>query len=143
MGMYVAMVVTCWLCLAIVTPRKPQWGNEVEELVYTRLLGRQHLLFGITAVMTAALVLALVVTLPKRMTPGMSAPPSTPTQQIVSDPGTPPLLSAYCDATAARSPVCYFPQPEHDLEFKAERQANGIWQVVGTHALTRAIDDGR
>src|SRR5436305_781925 len=36
--------VTCWLCTLIATPRRPRLGDEVAELVYSRLLGRQQLL---------------------------------------------------------------------------------------------------
>src|SRR5690242_3048607 len=95
MGMCVAMVATCWLCLAIVTPRKPRWGNEVEELVYTRLLGRQHLLFGVIAALTVALALVLVVTLPQRMTSVIAPPPIAPPQVIASNFAPSPLLRAY------------------------------------------------
>lgn len=37
----IALPVTCWVCTLLATPRRPHLGNEVEELVYARLLGRQ------------------------------------------------------------------------------------------------------
>ncbi len=37
----------------------------------------------------------------------------------------PTLLSAYCDAVAAHSPVCFLPQVEHSVMLKAERQEDG------------------
>lgn len=32
------IALTCWLCTLIALPRKPLPNNEVQELVYTRLL---------------------------------------------------------------------------------------------------------
>jgi len=37
----IAIPLTCWLCAFVAIPRKPLPGNEVQELVYARLLGRQ------------------------------------------------------------------------------------------------------
>ena len=55
-----AVALTCWLCSLIALPRKPLPNNEVQELVYARLLGRQHLLMLLALVVTAGAVLMLV-----------------------------------------------------------------------------------
>lgn len=55
-----AVALTCWLCSLIALPRKPLPNNEVQELVYTRLLGRQHLLMLLALAATAGALLALV-----------------------------------------------------------------------------------
>jgi hypothetical protein len=43
---------TCWLCALIATPRKPLPGDEVQELVYRRLVGRHHMLVALAAAAT-------------------------------------------------------------------------------------------
>lgn len=63
---YAAIPLTCWLCALIAAPRRPRVGNEVAELVYIRLLGRQQWLVLLAAVATAVLFVALVITLPQR-----------------------------------------------------------------------------
>ena len=50
-----AIPLTCWLCALIAAPRRPRVGNEVAELVYIRLLGRQQRLVLLAAVATAVL----------------------------------------------------------------------------------------
>ncbi len=37
---YAIIPLTCWACALLAAPRRPAFGNEVEELVYSRLLGR-------------------------------------------------------------------------------------------------------
>lgn len=58
-----ATVGTLWLSALIARPRKPRLGDEVQQLVYTRLLGRQGTLalvaFIATLVMSVALMIAV------------------------------------------------------------------------------------
>lgn len=41
MFMFAAIPLMCWLCVLVAMPHKPLPNNEVQELVYARLLGRQ------------------------------------------------------------------------------------------------------
>jgi len=61
---FAAASLTCWLCVLIVTPRKPRCGDEVQELVYTRLLGRHHLLVFFAAAITAGTLLTGILAIP-------------------------------------------------------------------------------
>jgi hypothetical protein len=68
-----AISVTCWLCALVASPRKPLPGNEVEELVYARLLGRQHRLALLALVVTIVAFVAVVIALPQRIPRSESA----------------------------------------------------------------------
>jgi len=68
---YAAIPLTCWLAAVIATPRRPRLGNDVEELVYARLLGRQQILRFVALIATMALFLFFVATLPARVDPGL------------------------------------------------------------------------
>lgn len=57
-----AIVCTFWLCALLARPRKPLRGNEVQELVYSRLLGRQQTLMLLAVFATAAILIALALT---------------------------------------------------------------------------------
>jgi len=61
---YAAIPLTCWLAALIAAPRRPRLGNEIEELVYSRLLGRQELLRLLAIIVTAVAFFALILTLP-------------------------------------------------------------------------------
>lgn len=50
----VTAAVTLWAAALAAAPRRPRVGNEVQELVYRRLLGRQHLLVLCASAVTAA-----------------------------------------------------------------------------------------
>jgi hypothetical protein len=115
MSVGIAIVLSCWCCVLIATPRRPRLGNEVEELVYTRLLGRQHLLVGFAALVTAATVFVLVVTLPQRVDPTL---------------GEARRVNQYCAAAAAGAPVCYRLGPDGRW-LEAARQAEGQWIITG------------
>lgn len=67
MEICVAVAVTLWVAALVASPRRPLMGNEVQELVYVRLLGRQQLLVFVATAATAALALALVLSLPARV----------------------------------------------------------------------------
>jgi hypothetical protein len=101
--MFILMTVplTCWLCVLVASPRRPRLGNEVEELVYTRLLGRQQLLTLLAIVMTAMAGLIIVLTLPSQIAP--ARPVFQVGQQV-------------CTHTPSRPAVCY------------NLQADGRWQ---------------
>ncbi len=57
---------TCWLCAWLARPRKPLRGNEVQELVYGRLLGRQQCLIVLALLLTGGMLLCMIGTLPQR-----------------------------------------------------------------------------
>src|SRR5205807_728666 len=63
--------VTCWLCAWLATPRRPLVGNEVQELVYGRLLGRQQRLVLLAIVATALVFLPLILLLPSTINPDL------------------------------------------------------------------------
>jgi hypothetical protein len=67
MWILIAIPLTCGLCALLARPRRPRLGNEVEELVYTRLLGRQQRLLLLACTMTVATLLLLVLSLPRRI----------------------------------------------------------------------------
>jgi hypothetical protein len=114
-ALFVTML-TCWCCALLATPRRPRLGNEVEELVYSRLLGRHHLLIGFAAIVTALTVLAAVVTLPRRVDATL---------------GQSRALNQYCAAVAAGAPSCY--RVDSDGRWaEAVRLSDGEWEVVTT-----------
>lgn len=57
-----AIPLTCWLCALIALPRKPLPDNEVQELVYARLLGRQRTLMLFALLVTLGGLLVLLAT---------------------------------------------------------------------------------
>jgi len=113
---YALVLLTCWFCALLATPRKPRLGNEVEELVYTRLLGRQHLLVFFAAIITAASVVVLIVTLPQQNDPTL---------------GESRRVNQYCAAASANLPFCC-KLAANGTWMKAARQSDGQWIVVGT-----------
>ena len=69
---YTAIPLTCWLCALLALPRRPRPGNEIAELVYARLLGRQQRLLLLAVVVTAMTFLAIVVHLPSSINHDLS-----------------------------------------------------------------------
>jgi hypothetical protein len=62
-----AVALTCWFCALLALPRKPRLNDEVQELVYARLLGRQQVLMLVALVATAGAFFAFVaLTQPNR-----------------------------------------------------------------------------
>lgn len=110
-----ASVASLWLAAFVAMPRRPLPNNEVQELVYTRLLGRQHraLLLAIVVTMLGAFVLVLSLS-------------STP----AAHPNGAPSRQQVCFDGVALLPTCYTPQPE-GAWVEEELQANGTWRVVG------------
>lgn len=52
---------TCWLCAFIAIPRRPRIGNEVEELVYARLLGGHQRLVLLALIVSAIAFFTLLI----------------------------------------------------------------------------------
>jgi hypothetical protein len=85
-----AVALTSWLCALLAIPRRPLPNNEVQELVYARLLGRQQILMLFAVIATAAAFLALVTAArPDRIDPGFHAlrHPNASCVQGTYDPG--------------------------------------------------------
>jgi hypothetical protein len=56
-----AIAATCWACALLAVPRRPMPGNEVAELVYSRLLGRQQRLVLAASTATAMVGIAALI----------------------------------------------------------------------------------
>jgi hypothetical protein len=110
-----ASVVSLWLAAFVTMPRKPLPNNEVQELVYARLLGRQHRAVLLATIVTALGFFALVLSVPVRPAAHPNGAPSR--RQICFD-GAAILLT------------CYTPQPG-GMWIQEELQASGTWRVVG------------
>jgi hypothetical protein len=112
----VAIPLTCWLCVLLALPRKPLPGNEVQELVYSRLLGRQARLVVLALVLTAAAFVVGITTLPTQADPDLT---------------TARRVRAYCDLTAAHQSVCHYLQADGTW-LEVRRQSDESWSVVAT-----------
>lgn len=110
MAMFAAIPLTCWLCVLIAMPRKPLPGNEIEELVYSRLLGRHHHLRLLALIVTLFMLLGLVISLPSRVDPTLR------TRRVCTDP-------------PSGSPTCYRPQSDGTWA-QEELERDGTWHVV-------------
>lgn len=108
-----ASVVSLWLAAFVAMPRAPLPNNDVQELVYARLLGRQHRAFLLAIIVTALGFFALVLSMP-------SLPAAHPN-------GAPSRRQICFDDTP---PTCYTPQPG-GAWLQEELQAGGTWRVVG------------
>jgi len=126
---YAAIPLTCWLCALLATPRKPRVGNEVEELVYSRLLGRQQMVALLALLVTAAAVLAIVVTLPQRLDPDLN----TVRQAHAACVEARQVESSARDGGATVLPHCLALQPGGTWAEQMER-ADGSWLLVATLA---------
>jgi hypothetical protein len=62
-----AIPITCWLCAWLARPGKPLIGNDIQEFVYGRLLGRQQRLTFLALIVTGMMLVALVVMLPQHI----------------------------------------------------------------------------
>jgi hypothetical protein len=83
----VAIPLTCWLCAIVALPRKPHRGNEVEDLVYTRLFGRQQHLILLALLASAVAIAVFVIRLPGR-SPAEDSAMQPPPQIICNTPLT-------------------------------------------------------
>jgi hypothetical protein len=73
MLMLAAIPITCWLCALIAKPRRPSPGNEVQEFVYSRLLGRHQQLSLLVLIVTAGAFLIFVLSLSPQADPTLNA----------------------------------------------------------------------
>ncbi|MHB8647303.1 MAG: hypothetical protein ACYDAR_16065 [Thermomicrobiales bacterium] len=108
----IAVALTCWLCSLIALPRRPLPNNEMQELVYARLLGRHHVLRLLALIVTAVLFLALVMTLPSRVDATLRA-------------------HRVCTHPSIGFPTCYSEQ-RGGTWAREELGGDGNWIVVGT-----------
>jgi hypothetical protein len=111
----IAIPITCWLCALVAIPRRPRLGNEGEELVYARMLGRQQRLMLLALVATLAAFVAIAVAMPRRVQPNPVVASSA--QQVCTDEPMSP-------------PTCYTPQPSGTW-VKEELQTDGTWLRTG------------
>jgi hypothetical protein len=58
---------TCWLCAWLARPSKPLRDNEVQELVYGRLLGSDRRLTLLALLLTGGMLLCVILTLPQQI----------------------------------------------------------------------------
>ncbi len=125
---YAAIPLTCWLCALIVRPQKPLVGNEVQEMVYARLLGRHQRLLILALIVTMIVFLTWVVTLPQRVDPDMN---------------TVRHGHRTCDYPSVGFPTCYVLQRD-GMWSRQELESDGTWIVVATVSslpLTAMSDD--
>jgi hypothetical protein len=108
-----ASVASLWLAAFVAMPGKPLPHNEVQELVYGRLLGRQHRVIALATIVTAIGFFTLVLSMASNSPARSDGAPSQ--RQICFD--------------GVVLPICYTPQPggtwaEEELE-------DGTWHMVG------------
>jgi hypothetical protein len=110
----VAVALTCWLCAVLALPRKPRRNDELQELVYARLLGRQQTLMLVALVATALAFMVFVAGLPQRT--GTDEEGAPVRQRLCSDS---PLLPSTCYTRLS------------DGQWTEEQlQADGSWRIV-------------
>jgi hypothetical protein len=63
----VSVPLALWLAAFVARPRRPLPGNEVQELVYSRLLGRYERLVLLALIVTGVMVIGVTVTLPRHL----------------------------------------------------------------------------
>ena len=112
-------IVTVWIAAFITMPHKPRLSNEVEELVYARLLGRQHRVLFLAIIVTALGLFALVLSMPASLAAGGKS--AAPRQQM-------------CFNTGGSAPICHTPQPGGE-RLEEELQKDGTWRVVGVSSV--------
>ena len=117
----------CWIVVLIARPRTPLPGNEVQELVYSRLLGRQQVLMLFALLVTGMALLVFIVGLPQRMDPDLRAVRRTQAACLDARHKASDALD-YGITSAAH---CYELQPGGTWVQKVERP-DGSWLVVGT-----------
>ena len=117
MSAMVAIIVTCWVCVCIATPRRPLLNNEIEELVYTRLHGRQQLLMLFAITVTATALFAMALALPGRA----ASPPALPELSPLYRP------AGQENAALARIRGDHCIQPPNRPFTCFELQAGGTW----------------
>lgn len=117
MEMCAIAAVAFWIAALVASPGKPRLGDEMQEFVYRRLLGRQHLLVLLASAVTALMVVALILSLPVRVHAEMELArlACQPTAEGYTKHCHPyedarwqiaPVATAQCDAVDRRYPPC-------------------------------------
>ncbi len=121
--------VICWVMVVAARPRKPLPDNEVQELVYSRLLGRQQTLALLAFFVTAIALLVIVVGLPRRLDPDLA----TVRQAREACVAARRAASDAADSGATNRAHCYEIQAGGAWAEKVER-SDGTWLLVATLA---------
>ena len=111
---YAAIPLACWLYALIAIPRRPRFGNEVEELVYARLMGQQRLIL-VAVVVSAAAFLMLVLSMPLRVDADLRGERAARWR---------------CDAAAEAVAFCA-ERSAGGMWLTKQRLADQSWQVIG------------
>jgi hypothetical protein len=119
----IAIPLTCWACMLVALPRKPRFGNKVEELVYSRLLGRHQRLLLLAIFVTIAMAFTLLVTLPRHGSPDLQA--ARAAQRV-------------CTHPVVGFPTCY-EQQANRMWAREEMQSDGTWLAVATVAAPEVV----
>lgn len=109
----ITIPLTCWTCALVACPRKPLPDHEVQELIYTRLVGRQQRLIVVAVVASAAAFLILVLSLPQRVDAGLREQRAARWR---------------CDAVAETAVFCA--ERHGGLWLTKVRLADGTWDVL-------------
>jgi hypothetical protein len=112
----VAIPLTCLACVLVAAPRRPHLGNEVEELVYTRLLGRQQRLLLLAFALTGATLIGAIASLPQRIDPDLHALRDARTT---------------CTYPMSGGTICSVLQPGGEWA-RTQAQPDGAWLAVPT-----------
>ncbi len=109
-----AAAATLWVAALVAAPRRPLPGNEVAELVYSRLLGRHQRLLLVAFAVTVAVAFALLVAL------------SQQAGAAVSD----RRAEMICPPSPAGLPTCYYAVPGG---WQGEQMSeDGTWRITGS-----------
>lgn len=105
---------TLWIAAFIAAPHKPLPNNEVQELVYARLLGRQQRIILLALIVTATAFFVLIAGMPNRANALATAPR---TRQL-------------CNDLPMGQLVCYTLQPT-GIWVTEQLQPDGTWSLIG------------
>ncbi len=116
MVLLVAVPIALWLAAWLAMPGRPLQGNEVAELVYSRLLGRQQRVVLLALVVTLGAFLAGIAALPRH---GQRSPQARTAMHQV------------CSTVSVYPQTCYTEQPGGDWSVET-LQSNDTWMKVAT-----------
>ncbi len=120
MGGLVSVPLVLWLAALVARPRRPLPNNEVEELVYSRLLGRHERLMLLALIATGLVFFAGVTTIPQHVE-----------RNIV-----PMNAERVCaDDSALGPPSCVTRRADGTWQREVLRSGSG-WQVVATGTVS-------
>jgi hypothetical protein len=122
-------VLLCWVMVFAARPRRPLLGDEVQELVYSRLLGRQQMLTLLALFATAMMLLMVVISMPQRLDPDLR----TVRQAREACTAARHAASDAADYGLERPAYCYELQPGGMWAERVER-SDGTWLLVATLA---------